>query len=124
MLSATKVGSLNVAVELRKMVLPSANADVLNMNATMQSAPYLNMTWFLVLLGGVMDFLSIWNDKGGDAKNANAFSRKKQKPPAKIFSTGGSNSFFWWPRAESNHRHKDFQSSALPTELLGHIKRC
>ena len=26
----------------------------------------------------------------------------------------------WWPRAELNHRHKDFQSSALPTELLGH----
>src|ERR1041384_254272 len=25
----------------------------------------------------------------------------------------------WWPRAELNHRHKDFQSSALPTELLG-----
>ena len=26
----------------------------------------------------------------------------------------------WWPRAESNHRHADFQSAALPTELLGH----
>ena len=25
----------------------------------------------------------------------------------------------WWPRVELNHRHKDFQSSALPTELLG-----
>ena len=27
-----------------------------------------------------------------------------------------------WPRAELNHRHKDFQSSALPTELLGRIQ--
>ena len=27
----------------------------------------------------------------------------------------------WCPRAESNHRHEDFQSSALPTELPGHI---
>ena len=26
---------------------------------------------------------------------------------------------FWWPRAESNRRHADFQSAALPTELPG-----
>ena len=25
--------------------------------------------------------------------------------------------FKWWPEAESNCRHEDFQSSALPTEL-------
>gem|GEM_PF-3508864 len=25
----------------------------------------------------------------------------------------------WCPEAESNHRHEDFQSSALPTELSG-----
>ena len=25
----------------------------------------------------------------------------------------------WWPGTELNRRHKDFQSSALPTELPG-----
>ena len=29
----------------------------------------------------------------------------------------------WCPRAGSNHRHYDFQSYALPTELLGHRRR-
>ena len=33
-----------------------------------------------------------------------------------------SHSRIWCPEAESNHRHEDFQSSALPTELSGHIK--
>ena len=28
--------------------------------------------------------------------------------------------YLWCPEAESNHRHEDFQSSALPTELSGH----
>ena len=28
----------------------------------------------------------------------------------------------WWFEVESNHRHEDFQSSALPTELSNHIK--
>ncbi len=27
----------------------------------------------------------------------------------------------WWPEVESNHRHGDFQSPALPTELSGHL---
>ncbi len=30
----------------------------------------------------------------------------------------------WCPEAESNHRHKDFQSFALPTELPGHVCHC
>src|SRR6185295_10912524 len=29
----------------------------------------------------------------------------------------------WWPRLESNQRHADFQSAALPTELLGLLGR-
>ncbi len=28
----------------------------------------------------------------------------------------------WWLEAESNHRHGDFQSPALPTELSSHLK--
>ena len=30
---------------------------------------------------------------------------------------------FWWPKQESNQRHRDFQSLALPTELSGHLKK-
>ena len=28
----------------------------------------------------------------------------------------------WWLEAESNCRHADFQSAALPTELSNHLK--
>ena len=28
----------------------------------------------------------------------------------------------WWPEVELNHRHTDFQSVALPTELSGLLK--
>ena len=27
----------------------------------------------------------------------------------------------WWPISESNQGHTDFQSVALPTELIGHL---
>lgn len=27
----------------------------------------------------------------------------------------------WWPISESNQGHADFQSTALPTELIGHF---
>jgi hypothetical protein len=29
----------------------------------------------------------------------------------------------WWPISESNQGHSDFQSLALPTELIGHYKK-
>ncbi len=29
----------------------------------------------------------------------------------------------WWPISESNQGHNDFQSFALPTELIGHYKK-
>src|SRR5690606_27506981 len=43
---------------------------------------------------------------------------KKNRP------SGGSSCFCkWWPGRESNPRHGDFQSPALPTELPGHALR-
>src|SRR5947209_17609898 len=45
-------------------------------------------------------------------------SSPRKKPEAssaeRIEASGG-----WWPRPELNRRHTDFQSAALPTELLG-----
>ena len=41
----------------------------------------------------------------------------KSKNP--VTRTGSLNK--WCPEAESNHRHGDFQSPALPTELSGHV---
>ena len=41
--------------------------------------------------------------------------------PFKRFGWFDHLSPLWCPKVESNHRHKDFQSFALPTELSGHI---
>ena len=48
-------------------------------------------------------------DKGSASSTAEEKDRKRRCSFPKI-----------WPELESNQRHKDFQSSALPTELSGH----
>ena len=35
--------------------------------------------------------------------------------------SGIPETIIWWLGAESNHRHEDLQSTALPTELPSHI---
>jgi len=49
------------------------------------------------------------------------FRHTSDEENKKAASKSGSFTYrgFWWPGAESNCRHKDFQSSALPTELPG-----
>ena len=51
-----------------------------------------------------------------------------RQPRPGLGATGAFSAFclllFWWcPGTESNRRHEDFQSSALPTELPGHQKQ-
>lgn len=41
-------------------------------------------------------------------------------PPAYSRISENNRGKRWWPGVESNHRHEDFQSTALPTELPGH----
>ena len=41
------------------------------------------------------------------------------RPGAKKTASREGNRKKWWPDQESNQGHKDFQSSALPTELSG-----
>ncbi len=48
-------------------------------------------------------------------KQLNKSDREKKKPPEHRNVSG----FYWCPESESNQRHVDFQSTALPTELSG-----
>src|SRR5258708_3984093 len=48
--------------------------------------------------------------------------RSQQAPKMNLFNAKmlGFQGAFWWAGSESNTRHEDFQSSALPTELPAH----
>jgi hypothetical protein len=52
--------------------------------------------------------------------NAIAHSGAMAGNPRRIEAMAMTFAEKWWPRTESNRRHGDFQSPALPTELLGH----
>jgi len=51
----------------------------------------------------------------------NEYTKSTQSVSAGKLRLVVSNWKEWWPEVESNHRHEDFQSSALPTELSGHF---
>jgi hypothetical protein len=53
---------------------------------------------------------------------ARGFRRLFQTPFAVRVLPFGAKLRTWWPEVESNYRHGDFQSPALPTELSGRKK--
>ena len=57
---------------------------------------------------------------GNKARSGEGRKRKKKARKLLIATTYGLIS--WWPDQESNQGHKDFQSSALPSELSGQVK--
>ena len=52
-----------------------------------------------------------------------AQSKKACAVGASLCFTSRNHTYKWWPGRESNPRHRDFQSLALPTELPGHCTR-
>src|SRR5688572_26604351 len=50
--------------------------------------------------------------------SANIAPARTDGPPVMPESRSVSKKWRWWPRAESNHRHADFQSATLPTGEL------
>jgi hypothetical protein len=58
-----------------------------------------------------------WRSRGQARKPRQHWGKQEKKP-----TENGWFSKYWWPSAELNHGHADFQSAALPTELLG--QRC
>jgi hypothetical protein len=60
-----------------------------------------------------------WDDEGWQLKRV---FRTQWKMPGNR-KVSGHFLKLWWPGTESNHRHADFQSAALPTELPGHEER-
>jgi hypothetical protein len=68
--------------------------------------------------GGAEDaFAADSGDRDGAAPSPTRSSSRKSAQTCNGF--GSSETATWWPGAESNHRHADFQSAALPTELPG-----
>jgi hypothetical protein len=62
------------------------------------------------------------NETRNERSNRLERRREIKKPAIRgFFSNQNSVGFVWCPEAESNHRHEDFQSTALPTELSGRV---
>src|SRR5262249_18014013 len=48
--------------------------------------------------------------------------RLSTKTKSGALSSARNSFYLWWPGTESNRRHADFQSAALPTELTGPLE--
>ena len=101
----------------------SRTRDLLITSQLLYQLSYVGASRFLEnmivsLLGSTINKKSCWQWLGYQDSNLGMPLPKSGALPL------GDTPAVWWPETESNRRHGDFQSPALPTELSGRCQRC